>query len=54
MSATTRRVPGSAAKTARQGRRQAHRMTAALTIRSQATPSGSTRVKSRTANAGPR
>ena len=36
------------------GRRQAAKTAAAAAIRSQATPSGSTRAKSSTANAGPR
>ena len=38
----------------RQGRRQIANMMAAVAMRSQATPSGSTRAKSSTAKAGPR
>ena len=38
----------------RQGLRQAAKTIPALTIRNHATPSGSTRTKRRTANAGPR
>jgi hypothetical protein len=39
---------------ARHGRRQRAKISAAETIRSQATPSGWTRANSRTANDGPR
>ena len=54
MSAISSRVSASHLAIARHGRRQTPRIAAALMIRSHATPSGSTRVKSSTANAGPR
>ena len=41
-------------RNARHGRRQAAKIAAAEAMRSQATPSASTRTKRRTANAGPR
>jgi hypothetical protein len=49
-----RRPPGSRARNSGHGRRQTAKMTAAETIRSQATPGGSTRAKRSTANDGPR
>ena len=54
MSAMRRRVAGSTFERARQGRRHTPRMTTATRNRSQATPSGSTRVKRRTGARGPR
>ena len=52
--ATSMRVPASAPRRRRQGRRQAAKTRAAEAIRIQATPSTSTRAKSSTANEGPR
>jgi hypothetical protein len=54
IAATVHRVSASSAASARQGRRQSAKTAAAVTIRSQATPSGSTIANNRTANAGPR
>ena len=51
---SSRRPERSSFANARQGRRQSANTTAAEAIRSHATPSTSTRAKSRTANAGPR
>ena len=53
--ATTRRRPtASSAASVRHGRRQTAKISAALAIRSHATPSGSTSAKRSTAKAGPR
>ena len=53
--ATSRRLPSrSSAANARHGFRHAAKISAADAIRSQATPSTSTRANSSTANAGPR
>ncbi len=46
--------PRGPAREARHGRRQSAKISAAEAIRSQATPSTSTRANSSTANAGPR
>ena len=51
---STRRPSASRAANVRHGFRQTAKMSAAEAIRSQATPSTSTRAKSSTANAGPR
>ena len=51
---STRRPSRSSAANARHGLRQTAKISAAEAIRSQATPSTSTRANSSTANAGPR
>ena len=51
---STRRPSRSSAAKVRHGRRHAAKISAAEAIRSQATPSTSTRANSSTANAGPR
>ena len=51
---STQRWPGVSARSSRHGRRQAANTTAALAIRSQATPSTLTWANSSTANDGPR
>ena len=51
---TVRSPARSSVCSTRHGFRQSAKTTAAVTIRSQATPSGSTSAKRSTANAGPR
>ena len=54
MATTSRRPAASSAANARHGRRQSAKTSAALAIRSHATPSGSTSANRSTAKAGPR